>query len=183
MSSLHGGALQHNSSSCQDARKQDEPHSWSSVSKWVETLLILKPLHTRAPFKLILTPRYQDPFQINLTPRYQDPFQIYLVPVIVYIRVQFVLDCKDLLKRLLKSNPDERIKMSQIMDHPWMNEGHTLPFGPAPFPNRLQLLDINNDIIQHMVHHLKVQSVKSWTANQFCLFFSWKTLRIIWNKK
>lgn len=48
--------------------------------------------------------------------------------------------------------------MPEIMSHPWMNEGHTLPFGPAPFPNKLQLADINKDIVQHMVNILKVSS-------------------------
>ncbi len=37
-----------------------------------------------------------------------------------------------------------------------MNEGHALPFGPSPYPNRLELLDLNNDIVQHMVYILKV---------------------------
>ena len=64
-------------------------------------------------------------------------------------------DCKDLLKYLLKSNPDERIKMDAIMRHPWMNEGHALPFGPARYPNKLDVLDLNSDILKHMVYVLK----------------------------
>ncbi len=73
--------------------------------------------------------------------------------------------CKDLLKQLLRSNPDERMKMPGIMSHPWMNEGHTLPFGPAVavFPNKIQLADINTDILQHMVHVLKVNT------NSYCI--------------
>lgn len=42
------------------------------------------------------------------------------------------------------------------MAHPWMNKGHSLPFGPAPFPNRLRLADISDDVVDHMVHTLKV---------------------------
>ena len=68
--------------------------------------------------------------------------------------------CKDLLKQLLRSNPDERVKMPDIMRHSWMNEGHTLPFGPARFPNKLEPSDVNTDILQHMVHHLKVSRVE-----------------------
>ncbi len=65
-------------------------------------------------------------------------------------------DCKSLLHRLLDANPEHRIKMDEIMTHPWINEGHTLPFGPAPFPNTLTTKDINVDIVDHMVHVLKV---------------------------
>lgn len=64
--------------------------------------------------------------------------------------------CKDLLKQLLRSNPDVRVKMPDIMKHSWMNEGHTLPFGHAQFPNKLEYSDVNLDILQHMVNHLKV---------------------------
>lgn len=46
--------------------------------------------------------------------------------------------------------------MSAIMSHPWMNEGHTLPLGPARFPNKLESSDLNTDIVQHMVWILKV---------------------------
>ena len=47
--------------------------------------------------------------------------------------------------------------MPDIMAHPWMNEGHSLPFGPAPFPNQLDPSNINNDVVEHMVHTLNVK--------------------------
>lgn len=65
-------------------------------------------------------------------------------------------DCKDLLQQLLRPNPDERVKMPHIMSHPWMNTGHSLPFSPAPFPNKLESADINENIVHHMVNTLKV---------------------------
>ena len=43
------------------------------------------------------------------------------------------------------------------MAHPWMNEGHALPFGPTPFPNLLDPSSINNDVVEHMVHTLKMK--------------------------
>ena len=78
------------------------------------------------------------------------------MPCIIMGLIFSISDCKDLLKQLLKSNPDERVKMDCIMKHPWMNEGHALPFGPARFPNKLDVLDLNADILYHMVHVLKV---------------------------
>ena len=49
--------------------------------------------------------------------------------------------------------------MADIMTHPWMNEGHALPFGPAPFPNKIGANDIDEDISEHMVVVLKVNSL------------------------
>ncbi len=67
------------------------------------------------------------------------------------------IGCKDLLRRLLTSNPEDRIKMPELMEHPWLSEGGSLlPFDPAPFPNFLSINDINEDITEHMVHVLKV---------------------------
>ena len=68
----------------------------------------------------------------------------------------FISECKDLLQRLLRSNPSERIKMEDIISHPWMYKGHHLPFQPPPFPNKLKLADISDDIVEHMVRTLKV---------------------------
>lgn len=46
--------------------------------------------------------------------------------------------------------------MANIMHHPWMNEGHRLPFDPHPFPNKLKLYEICDEIVDHMVHKLNV---------------------------
>jgi hypothetical protein len=43
-----------------------------------------------------------------------------------------------------------------MFSHPWLNEEHTLPFGPAPSPNGMEMPDLNNDIMQHMIWVLKV---------------------------
>ena len=89
--------------------------------------------------------------------------------------------CKDLLKQLLRSNPSERLSMSGIMCHPWMNEAHTLPFGPAPFPNKLQLADIDNNILQHMVHTLKVKvMLLVCLFHQPVLFISSRIVKTRW---
>lgn len=48
--------------------------------------------------------------------------------------------------------------MADIMCHPWMNEGHALPFGPAPYPNKVTANDIDEDVTEHMVHMLKVNT-------------------------
>lgn len=47
--------------------------------------------------------------------------------------------------------------MAQLFQDPWLNEGHKLPFTPAPFPNTLSPNDINEDITEHMVYALSVK--------------------------
>lgn len=45
--------------------------------------------------------------------------------------------------------------MPELMAHPWMTEGNAA-LKPHPFPNKLGANDINEDIVEHMVHVLKV---------------------------
>lgn len=79
-----------------------------------------------------------------------------LSKIVYYYQLRIHSECKDLLQHLLRSNPSERIKMEDIISHPWMYKGHHLPFQPPPFPNKLKLADISDDIVEHMVHILKV---------------------------
>ena len=64
--------------------------------------------------------------------------------------------CRDLLTKMLVSNPEHRITMAEVFNHPWLNENHRLPFQPAPYPNRTTQADIDDDVIEHMVNTLKV---------------------------
>lgn len=58
--------------------------------------------------------------------------------------------------KMMNSKPEDRIRMEDIMKHPWLNVGLTLPFGPAPYPGTLKEEEINQDILEHMKHCLKV---------------------------
>ena len=49
--------------------------------------------------------------------------------------------------------------MEHIMAHPWMSQGSSLPFGPAPFPNRITPDEIRDEIVEHMVNRLKVREL------------------------
>ena len=57
------------------------------------------------------------------------------------------------------ANPEQRIRMDEIFAHPWLNHGRTVTLQPAPYPNRLTSDDIDEDIIDHMVHGLKLAHV------------------------
>ena len=47
--------------------------------------------------------------------------------------------------------------MPDLMCHPWIAADGTPPLKPHPFPNKLTINDINEDIVEHMVHALKVR--------------------------
>ena len=59
-----------------------------------------------------------------------------------------VLGCRDLMCKMMNPKPEERIGMEDIMKHPWLNVGLTIPFGPAPHPGVMREEEINNDIIE-----------------------------------
>ena len=46
--------------------------------------------------------------------------------------------------------------MPAIMDHPWMTADGKSPLRPHPYPNRLTANDVNEDIVEHVVHALEV---------------------------
>ena len=75
----------------------------------------------------------------------------------LYSSIYVTSECKDLLRCLLRPNPSERIRMEDVMAHPWMNRETSLPFGPAPFPNRITSNDIADEVVEHMVNVLNVR--------------------------
>lgn len=74
----------------------------------------------------------------------------------LFILCVSIPECTDLLHGLLTSDPAQRIKMPDIMAHPWMVADGTPALKPHPYPNRLSANDISEDIVEHMVHILKV---------------------------
>ena len=52
--------------------------------------------------------------------------------------------------------------MAEIMVHPWMVADGSSALKPHPYPNRLTANDINEDIVEHMVHVLKVNGHRCW---------------------
>ena len=50
------------------------------------------------------------------------------------------------------------------MAHPWMSRRSSLPFGPAPFPNRITPDEIRDEIVEHMVNILNVRLFNRFDA-------------------
>lgn len=58
-------------------------------------------------------------------------------------------DCTDLLSKIFVVNPRQRITLSQIRKHPWMNKGYDEPINNY-LPHRQPLDQINTSIVQGM---------------------------------
>ena len=65
------------------------------------------------------------------------------------------------MSKMMNPKPEERIVMGDIMRHPWLNVGLTIPFGPAPYPGTTSEEEINQDILEHMKHCLNVSATSS----------------------
>ena len=61
-----------------------------------------------------------------------------------------ILDCQDLLKRLLEPSPNLRIKMHEIISHPWLNY-HCFPIELIPYKPVVDIKEIKNNIVQYLI--------------------------------
>lgn len=63
--------------------------------------------------------------------------------------------------KMMNPRPEQRIGMEDIMKHPWLNVGLTIPFGPAPCPGMVKEEELNQDILEHMKYSLNVSASTS----------------------
>eukprot|EP00899_Mesostigma_viride_P029324 jgi/Mesvir1/9577/Mv16477-RA.1 len=88
-------------------------------------------------------------------------------------------DCSDLIRRMLRNKPGERISMVGIMNHPWVNDNGRLPtlaaserMGPSIGPSRtLTGLTISPEVLESMVPYgfdpdIVVASLRNNSFNQ-----------------
>jgi len=61
-----------------------------------------------------------------------------------------LIECKDLLMRLLEFDPAKRIRMDEIFVHPWICHNQVTPLARCIFPNQLTDEELNNDVLMHM---------------------------------
>ena len=70
---------------------------------------------------------------------------------------------------MLNPKPEERITMENIMKHPWLNVGLSVPFSPAPYPGFPREEDISQEILEHMKRCMStsatISEVKSCLMN------------------
>ena len=63
-------------------------------------------------------------------------------------------ECQDLLKRILVTNPKERIELGQILQHPWMKIKYLFRLPRKPIS--LNLINTIDDEIVHIIEMLGV---------------------------
>lgn len=54
-----------------------------------------------------------------------------------HILSSLLIDCRDLLRKLLEPNPQMRAPLLDVMEHPWITAHGTMPLAP----NAEQLMD------------------------------------------
>jgi serine/threonine protein kinase len=59
-------------------------------------------------------------------------------------------DCQDLLCRLLEPSPGKRIKMSEILTHPWLNY-NAFPIEIIPYKPSVDVKEVRREIVQYLV--------------------------------
>ena len=52
--------------------------------------------------------------------------------------------------RLLEFDPAKRIRMDEILVHPWICHNQVTPLNRCIYPNQLKDEDLNNDVLMHM---------------------------------
>ncbi|XP_065184162.1 serine/threonine-protein kinase MARK2-like [Sycon ciliatum] len=78
-------------------------------------------------------------------------------------------ECRDLLLKLLNPNPEERISLSDVFHHPWLNRDGDAGFVPTPHPNFPTESELDDRIIQHMVKTLSCSMhdiIRAMTSNR-----------------
>ncbi|PAA53734.1 hypothetical protein BOX15_Mlig019665g1 [Macrostomum lignano] len=61
--------------------------------------------------------------------------------------------CRDLLLRLLNPQPETRIRLKDVMSHPWLNENSS-SLRPSPFPNFLHREELQEDVLRQVSQRL-----------------------------
>lgn len=78
---------------------------------------------------------------ITMTPKCTFTYPIYFL---------FPVDCKNLLSRMLVTNPSHRATISEIVMHPWMNKGYDAPVNNFLPPRTPLTLPLDMDVVRAM---------------------------------
>ncbi|KAK3583901.1 hypothetical protein CHS0354_033679 [Potamilus streckersoni] len=78
-------------------------------------------------------------------------------------------ECRDLLKRFLTPDPDRRIKLEEAIRHAWLAEGPGTPLSRSPYPNKLKVEDLDDNILKYMseVKGFRISEVIRYVTGNF----------------
>ena len=62
----------------------------------------------------------------------------------------FLIACKDLIRRFLTFNREQRITLDEALNHEWLSKGFDGPVKPVIFPNYPREEEMDKDVLGHM---------------------------------
>ena len=80
---------------------------------------------------------------------------------------------------MLNPKPESRIPMEEIFKHPWLLDQEVTKFEPHPFPNTPSKDSINMDIVNHIVHQMRLEKTSEVSTCQedICIHVTMVTIQ------
>ena len=69
--------------------------------------------------------------------------------------VFFFSACKDLIRRFLTFNREQRLTLEEALGHAWLRKGYDGPVVPVHFPNYPRDEEIDKNILQYMIDKME----------------------------
>ena len=66
----------------------------------------------------------------------------------------FLIACKDLIRRFLTFNREQRITLDEALNHEWLRKGFDGPVKPVVFPNYPREEEMDKNILRHMTEKM-----------------------------
>ena len=66
----------------------------------------------------------------------------------------FSIACKDLIRRFLTFNREQRITLDEALNHKWLRKGFDGPVKPVVFPNYPREEEMDKNILRHMTEKM-----------------------------
>ena len=66
----------------------------------------------------------------------------------------FLKACKDLIRRFLTFNREQRITLDEALNHEWLRKGFDGPVKPVVFPNYPREEEMDKNILRHMTEKM-----------------------------
>ena len=78
--------------------------------------------------------------------------------------------CKDLIRRFLTFNREQRITLEECLGHEWLRKGYDGPVTPILFPNYPRDEEMDKNILRHMTDKMEFEEqeiIDAVTQNRF----------------
>ena len=116
----------------------------------LQVLLSTKPNFQQAITMLVVT-RAGVAFESGLARRTST---ISLVLFLNLALLLFLIACKDLIRRFLTFNREQRITLDEALNHEWLRKGFDGPVKPVVFPNYPREEEMDKNILRHMTEKM-----------------------------